>query len=188
MELDNGDFGRTMARQLVVAAYQLPLWQALCSSTDATLPAVAGKAVKEVAYHLDHASSWVIRLGDGTEESHLRMQQGLDEVWPYAAELFEIDALLTPLVEQGIAADPAPLQAAVGAHDGAGADRGDAGRPGDRLATHGRPDGAAHRAVRLPAGRAAAPAPLASRSDAGDQRSGGARRCSAPSPTQRSRS
>ncbi len=110
MELENGDFGQTMARQLVVAAYQLPLWQALCGSTDATLSAVAGKAVKEVAYHLDHASSWVIRLGDGTEESHLRMQQGLEAVWPYAFELFELDELLEPLVQQRIAADPAALQ------------------------------------------------------------------------------
>jgi ring-1,2-phenylacetyl-CoA epoxidase subunit PaaC len=110
MELENGDFGRTMARQLLVAAYQLPLWQALCSSSDATLAAVAGKAVKEVAYHLDHASSWVIRLGDGTEESHLRMQKGLEDVWPYAAELFEVDDVLEPLVDQGIAADPGPLQ------------------------------------------------------------------------------
>lgn len=111
MELENGDFGRTMARQLVVAAYQLPLWQALCSSADATLAGVAGKAVKEVAYHLDHASSWVIRLGDGTDDSHLRMQQGLAEVWPYAAELFELDEALALLVQQGIAADPAPLEA-----------------------------------------------------------------------------
>ncbi|MCW2544899.1 MAG: phenylacetate-CoA oxygenase, PaaI subunit [Frankiales bacterium] len=112
MELECGDFGRTMARQLVVAAYQLPLWEALKSSADETLAGVAGKAVKEVAYHLDHASSWVIRLGDGTEESHLRMQKGLEEVWPYAFELFERDALLDPLVAEGIAADPALLEPA----------------------------------------------------------------------------
>ena len=110
VELDNGDFGRTMARQLLVAAYQLPLWQALCGSADPTLQGIAGKAVKEVAYHLDHASSWVIRLGDGTEESHTRMQAGLDQVWPYAFELFETDPVLDELVRQGIAADPGRLE------------------------------------------------------------------------------
>jgi ring-1,2-phenylacetyl-CoA epoxidase subunit PaaC len=111
MELDNGDFGRTMARQLLVAAYQLPLWQALTASTDEGLAGIAGKAVKEVEYHLDHARSWVVRLGDGTDESHRRVQQGLDEVWPYAVELFERDDLLDRLVASGVAADPARLEA-----------------------------------------------------------------------------
>lgn len=110
MELDNGDFGRTMARQLLVSAGSLPLWQALSASTDPDLSGIAGKAVKELAYHLDHARSWVVRLGDGTEESHRRMQAGLDEVWPYAFELFETDPLLDRLVERGVAADPAVLQ------------------------------------------------------------------------------
>jgi ring-1,2-phenylacetyl-CoA epoxidase subunit PaaC len=110
MELENGDFGRTMARQLLVAAWQLPLWEALQRSTDADLAAIAGKAVKEVAYHLDHARSWVVRLGDGTEESHRRMQAGLDEVWPYASELFERDELLDRLVADGVAADPAAIE------------------------------------------------------------------------------
>lgn len=112
MELENGDFGRTMARQLLVSAYQLPLWEVLSSSSHEGLAGVAGKAVKEVAYHLDHASSWVIRLGDGTEESHARVQAGLDEVWPYAFELFESDDLVTSLVQQGIAADPAVIEQA----------------------------------------------------------------------------
>jgi ring-1,2-phenylacetyl-CoA epoxidase subunit PaaC len=110
MELDNGDFGRTMARQLLVSAYALPLWQALTDASDPDLAGIAGKAVKEVAYHLDHARSWVVRLGDGTEESHRRMQTGLDEVWPYAFELFEVDPLLERLIERGVAADPAALQ------------------------------------------------------------------------------
>ena len=110
MELDNGDFGRTMARQLLVSAYSVPLWQALTASTDAGLAAVAGKAVKEAAYHLDHARSWVLRLGDGTQESHRRMQSGLDEVWPFSYELFESDDLVGRLVERAVAADPAALQ------------------------------------------------------------------------------
>jgi ring-1,2-phenylacetyl-CoA epoxidase subunit PaaC len=111
-EADNGDFGRTMARQLLVSAYQLPLWQLLEHSADELLAGVAGKAVKEAAYHLDHARSWVVRLGDGTEESHRRVQTGLDEVWPYAHELFEDDPLTERLVARGIAADPAQLQPA----------------------------------------------------------------------------
>jgi ring-1,2-phenylacetyl-CoA epoxidase subunit PaaC len=112
MELEGGDFGRTMARQLLVAAYQVPLWQALERSADATLAGVAGKAVKEAAYHLDHARSWVVRLGDGTAESHRRVQAGLDEVWPYAAELFETDELVDRLVASGVAADPTALEPA----------------------------------------------------------------------------
>ena len=109
-ELDGGDFGRTMARQLLVSAYALPLWQELSTSADEGIAGVAGKAVKEAAYHLDHARSWVVRLGDGTDESHRRVQQGLDEVWPYAAELFERDELVHRLVQRGVAADPAALE------------------------------------------------------------------------------
>ena len=110
MELEGGDFGRTMARQLLVAAYQLPLWQALSTSADAGIAGVADKSVKEVAYHLDHARSWVVRLGDGTAESHRRVQAGLDEVWPYAFELFERDPLTARLVDAGVAADPLLLE------------------------------------------------------------------------------
>ena len=110
MELEGGDFGRTMARQLLVAAYQLPLWQALSTSADAGIAGVADKSVKEVAYHLDHARSWVVRLGDGTAESHRRVQAGLDAVWPYAFELFERDPLTTRLVDAGVAADPVLLE------------------------------------------------------------------------------
>ncbi len=109
-ETENGDFGRTMARQLLVSAYALPLWQVLTGSTDELLAGVAGKAVKEAAYHLDHARSWVVRLGDGTQESHRRVQAGLEEVWPYSYELFESDPLTERLVARGVAADPAVLQ------------------------------------------------------------------------------
>ena len=110
MELPNGDFGRTMARQLLVSAYQVPMFAALSTSADPTLAAVASKAVKESRYHLDHAASWVVRLGDGTTESHRRVQAGLDEVWPYAAELFETDELLRSCLAAGVAVDPAPLR------------------------------------------------------------------------------
>jgi ring-1,2-phenylacetyl-CoA epoxidase subunit PaaC len=105
------DFGVAMARLLVFSAWQRELYGALASSTDATLAGVAGKAVKEVAYHLDHASHWVVRLGDGTDESHTRMQAALDAEWPYVAELFEpVDAAL---VAEGVAVDPVALRPAV---------------------------------------------------------------------------
>ena len=111
VERPQTDFGVTMARLLVFAAYQSELYAALSHSTDATLSGVAGKAVKEVAYHLDHAARWVVRLGDGTEESHTRMQAALDAEWPHVEELF------TPadpsLIAQGIAADPQAFRAAV---------------------------------------------------------------------------
>lgn len=100
VERPQTDFGVAMARLLLFSAWQSELYAALCSSSDATLAGIAGKAVKEVAYHLDHASQWVIRLGDGTEESHARMQAALDAEWPYLDELFEgapelRDAVLT---------------------------------------------------------------------------------------------
>ena len=82
------DFGVAMARLLVFATYQLQLYAALADSTDETLAGIAGKAVKEVAYHVDHAGHWVLRLGDGTDESHARMQAALDAEWPYVEELF----------------------------------------------------------------------------------------------------
>ncbi|HEX6337848.1 MAG TPA: 1,2-phenylacetyl-CoA epoxidase subunit PaaC [Jiangellaceae bacterium] len=110
VELPNGDFGVTMARQLAFASYQYELYDRLRTSQDPTLAAVAGKAVKEVAYHRDHATQWVLRLGDGTDESHRRMQAGLEEVWPYVDELFEPDEVTGPVVAGGIAVDPAALR------------------------------------------------------------------------------
>jgi ring-1,2-phenylacetyl-CoA epoxidase subunit PaaC len=108
----NGDFGQTIARQLLFSTYQLALYEQLTRSADPALAAIAGKAVKEVAYHRDHAERWTARLGDGTEESHARMQAGLERMWPYAAELFERDALLERLIAAGVAADPGSLRAA----------------------------------------------------------------------------
>ena len=111
VERPQTDFGVTMARLLVFAAYQSELYAELTRSADPTLGGVAGKAVKEVAYHLDHAARWVIRLGDGTEESHTRMQAALDAEWPFVEELFgPVDPAL---LEQGVAADPVALRPAV---------------------------------------------------------------------------
>jgi ring-1,2-phenylacetyl-CoA epoxidase subunit PaaC len=107
VELENGDFATTMTRQLLFSAYQHELYRGLSSSTDEQLAGIARKAVKEVAYHREHAAGWVIRLGDGTEESHSRMVSALTATWPYAAELFEpVDATL---VGAGIACDSAVL-------------------------------------------------------------------------------
>ncbi|WP_243057371.1 1,2-phenylacetyl-CoA epoxidase subunit PaaC [Nocardioides sp. SR21] len=98
VERPQTDFGVTMARLLLFSAWQRELYAALVTSSDATLAGIAGKAVKEVAYHLDHASQWVIRLGDGTDESHSRMQAALDAEWPYLDELFEGAPELRPAV------------------------------------------------------------------------------------------
>jgi len=110
VEIPNGDFGVTIARQLAFSVYQLGLYERLQGSADATLAGVAGKAVKEVAYHRDHAVQWVLRLGDGTEESHRRMQSGLDTVWPYVDELFDGDEVEQSLAAQGVAVEPAGLR------------------------------------------------------------------------------
>jgi ring-1,2-phenylacetyl-CoA epoxidase subunit PaaC len=108
VERPQTDFGVAMARLLLFATYQSELYAALGASIDPTLAGVAGKAVKEVRYHVDHAARWVVRLGDGTDESHTRMQAALDDEWPWLDELF------TPadpaLVAAGVAADPAALR------------------------------------------------------------------------------
>lgn len=91
VELPNGDFAVTIAKLFLLAAYQVPLYTALAAGPDERLAAIAGKARKECTYHLDHGSLWTIRLGDGTAESHQRMRDALEQVWPYTAELFAPD-------------------------------------------------------------------------------------------------
>ena len=112
VEQANEDFAVTIARQLFFSGYQLALYDALRRSADETLAAVAAKAVKEVAYHLDHAELWTERLGDGTEESRARMQRAVDRLWPYTHELFETDPVTDELVAAGVAVDPAGLREA----------------------------------------------------------------------------
>jgi ring-1,2-phenylacetyl-CoA epoxidase subunit PaaC len=110
VERPRGDFAVTMARMLLFAAYQRELYARLTASTDPTLAAIAAKAVKEVDYHRDHARHWVLRLGDGTAESHSRMQAALDAEWPWAAELFDNTWIARSLVDEGVAVDPAILE------------------------------------------------------------------------------
>ncbi|WP_228389436.1 1,2-phenylacetyl-CoA epoxidase subunit PaaC [Cumulibacter manganitolerans] len=96
VQIENGDFAETVARNLAFALYQQLLYGALQTSTDPQIAAIAKKSSKEVAYHVDHFSQWALRLGDGTDESHRRMQAGFDRIWPYVAELFDADAGVTP--------------------------------------------------------------------------------------------
>ena len=109
-EQPNGDFAQTIARQLVASAYQFELYRALADSQDATLAAVAAKAVKEVDYHRDHAVQWTLRLAGGTDESRRRMIRAVDRVWPYVDELFRDEPLIDRLA--GIAVRPSTLRPA----------------------------------------------------------------------------
>ncbi|WP_414944582.1 1,2-phenylacetyl-CoA epoxidase subunit PaaC [Amycolatopsis sp. cmx-11-32] len=98
-ELEGGHFGHLIARLLVFSIWRLALLQQLQSSVDPVLAAIADKGVKEVAYHRDYAAQWAVRLGDGTELSRTRMQEGLDAVWPYTGELFtahEVEFVAAP--------------------------------------------------------------------------------------------
>jgi ring-1,2-phenylacetyl-CoA epoxidase subunit PaaC len=110
LEQPNGDFARTMVRQFFYAAFADLYWRAMMKSADATLAAVAAKSEKESAYHLRHSSEWMVRLGDGTEESHRRAQAAIDDLWAYTGEMFEVDDSESGLIEDGIAVDPATLR------------------------------------------------------------------------------
>jgi ring-1,2-phenylacetyl-CoA epoxidase subunit PaaC len=106
VEQPNGDFALTIVRQLFYAAFAYPYFERLARSGDATLAAIAAKAEKEMAYHLRHAAEWTIRLGDGTDESHSRAQEAVDELIPYTGELFESDQIERMLIDAGVAVDP----------------------------------------------------------------------------------
>ncbi len=110
VQLENGDFGQTIAKQILFSIYQYELYLNLSKSSDVTLAGIAAKALKEVEYHVDHAWQWMLRLGNGTEESHRRMQRGLDVAWPYIDELFEDDDLVRSL--PGVAVLPSSLRPA----------------------------------------------------------------------------
>jgi ring-1,2-phenylacetyl-CoA epoxidase subunit PaaC len=102
VELPNGDFAHTVVRNLLFSAFQVELWQALHASSDAQLQAIAQKSLKEARYHLHHAAEWVVRLGDGTDESHQRTQRALDALWRYSAELFKADEVEEQAAQAGI--------------------------------------------------------------------------------------
>jgi ring-1,2-phenylacetyl-CoA epoxidase subunit PaaC len=106
VEQPNGDFAQTIARHLLYTTWQHLLLQRLTQSSDQFLTEFAHKAVKEVAYHRELASDWIIRLGDGTEESGRRMAEGLDWCWRFVPELFDVDDTLQSAIDQKIAPDP----------------------------------------------------------------------------------
>lgn len=110
VEQPNGDFACTIARQLLFSSFLLARYEALRGSADELIAGVAGKAVKEVAYHRDHAVNWTLRLGDGTLQSHDRMQAAVDRLWPYTHEMFACDELEQGLVRTGIAVDAGTLR------------------------------------------------------------------------------
>lgn len=110
VEQPNGDFAQTLVRQFFYSAFADLYWRAMINSRDATLAAVAAKSEKESAYHLRHASEWIIRLGDGTEESHARAQAAIDQLWAFIGEMFAVDDSERGLIDAGIAIDPATLR------------------------------------------------------------------------------
>lgn len=109
VEQDNGDFAKTMMRQFLFAAFADPYWRAMTASRDATLAAIAAKAEKELAYHLRHSAEWIIRMGDGTDESHARIASALAILWPYTGEMFATDDIDRAVIADGVGVDPARL-------------------------------------------------------------------------------
>lgn len=109
-ELPNGDFAFTMARQLMVDAYDVLFYQQLEASSDQMLASIAAKAIKESHYHLRRSRDWIIRLGDGTEESHSRSQNAFNQLWGYANEMFDMPGDEIQLLDAGIAVDRASLR------------------------------------------------------------------------------
>lgn len=110
VELPNEDFAVTVAKMLAFSTYQHELYDRLRSSGDARISAIAVKAGKEVAYHLDHFSAWAVRLGDGTPESHARMTSAIDAVWPWTHELFRSDPVFAAAAAGGYGVDPVQLR------------------------------------------------------------------------------
>jgi ring-1,2-phenylacetyl-CoA epoxidase subunit PaaC len=105
VEQPNGDFAVTMMKQFFFSAYLFLLYKELSNSKDATIAAVAAKSLKEVTYHLRHTSQWILRLGDGTDESNKRTQDALNDLWMYTGDLFDMDTVDAELIKAGIACD-----------------------------------------------------------------------------------
>jgi len=109
VEQPNGHFGDTVMRQFLFDAWQSGLYEALSRSQDATLAAIAAKGLKEAAYHLRYSGGWLVRLGDGTPESHARVERSLRELWPFTNELFDDDETDRAVVAAGIGVLPSAL-------------------------------------------------------------------------------
>lgn len=141
VEQPNGDFAHAMVRQFLYAAFMQPFYAALATSADARFADIAAKAVKEMAYHVRHCGEWVIRLGDGTQESHARAAAALDELWTFTGELFEMDAGERALAATGVAVDRASLKPAWEATVYRVLDEATLDRPADRYMQTGGRDG-----------------------------------------------
>ncbi|MFZ1332782.1 MAG: 1,2-phenylacetyl-CoA epoxidase subunit PaaC [Flavobacteriales bacterium] len=111
VEQPNGDYAHTIVRSFFYDAWHLPLQEALIDSTDDRIAAIAGKAVKEVRYHLHATKEWIIRFGDGTDESHRRVQTALNDLWTYTGDLFVQDEIDATLLKAGIVPDMGPIKA-----------------------------------------------------------------------------
>jgi ring-1,2-phenylacetyl-CoA epoxidase subunit PaaC len=109
VEQPNGDFAVTMARQFYFDAWHYLLLRELTGSKDSRIAEIAAKGLKEVTYHLERSRDWVLRLGDGTEESHRRMQSAIDDLWMYTGELFESDEIDQAMAREGLGPDLATL-------------------------------------------------------------------------------
>jgi len=110
VEQSNGDYAKTILRQFLCDAFDFYLYSELVKSKDETIAAIAAKSIKEITYHLRHSSSWVERLGDGTQESHKRMVNALDELWRFAGEMFEMNEADSILIKEGVAVDLKTIQ------------------------------------------------------------------------------
>lgn len=110
VELENGDWGDTLARQFLFDTFNYYFYTALLQTKDERLKSVAQKAIKEVTYHAQWSAEWIIRLGDGTEESHRRIQDSIHDLWEWTGEMFTMDALEHRMLEQGIAVDVEALK------------------------------------------------------------------------------
>lgn len=109
-EVPNGDFAQTIVRQFFISSFECFLFEALQQSKDETIAAIAAKTLKEVKYHRAHSEDWLIRLGDGSAESHERMQRAVDYLWMFTGELFEMDETDKELMAAGIATDPEQIR------------------------------------------------------------------------------
>lgn len=112
VERPNGDFGHTMLRQFLFSSFMVLFWERAQNSSDETLAGIAGKAFKETSYHVRHTAEWVIRLGDGTSDSHERMVAANTALAPYIGELFEVDTLTEDAIGAGIIPRASDLRAA----------------------------------------------------------------------------
>lgn len=116
VELEKGDFGFTITRQFFFSVFNYLQMDALSRTKGADVAGIAAKAVKEAKYHVRHSADWMVKLGDGTTESHQRMQQAVDDVWRYTGEMFLADDIDRAAVASGIGVDPSALEAAWRTH------------------------------------------------------------------------